>query len=86
MKTRIGIGREGSSEFPYLLMLINILPGYWKNQLKRMNQNLDEENGKALVNGNGQYRNVCRFSSNEFWNNIGCLVSYPTFGLGRSMV
>ena len=33
-----GVVREGSSDFPYLPMLINIFPGYWKNQLKRMNQ------------------------------------------------
>ena len=29
-------------------------------------------------------RNVCRFPSNEFWNNIGCLVSGPNSGLGGS--
>ena len=34
--------------------------------------------------GNVQYRKVRRFSSCEFWNNIGCLVSAPTFGLGGS--
>ena len=32
--------------------------------------------------GNVQYRKVRRFSSNEFWKNIGCLVSDPTFGIG----
>ena len=25
-----GLGREGSSEFPYVLMLINLWPGDWK--------------------------------------------------------
>ena len=30
---------------------------------------------------NIRYRNVCRFSRSEFWKNIGCLVSDPTFGL-----
>ena len=33
---------------------------------------------------NGLYQNVRWFSSNEFWKNIGCLVSAPTFGLGGS--
>ena len=27
---------------------------------------------------------VCRFSSTEFWDKIGCLASTPTFGLGGS--
>ena len=64
-------------------MLINIWPGYWKTQFKSMNQRVDEENGKAIVIGNVQYQNVCLISINEFWKNIGCLVSAPTFGLGR---
>ena len=76
-----GVGREGSSEFPYLLSLIKLWPGYWKTQLKRINQKVDKENGKALGIGNGQYQKFRRFSSNEFWKNIACLVSSPTFYL-----
>ena len=49
-----------------------------------MNQKVNEENGKVLNKGNVRYRKVCRFSSNEFWRNISCLVSAPTFGLGGS--
>ena len=37
---------------------------------------------KALNKGNVRYRKFCRFSSNEFCKNIGCLVSAPIFGLG----
>ena len=48
-----------------------------------MNQKVNEGNWKVFVKGNVLYRNICRFSSNEFWNNIGCIVSAPTFGLGR---
>ena len=77
-----GFAREGSSEFIYLLMLIKIWTGNWKNQLNSMNQRADEENGKALGKGNARYRKFCRFFSNEFWKNIGCLVSDPTFGRG----
>ena len=40
------IGREGFSEFPYLLILVKIFPGYWKTQLNRTNQKVDEDNGK----------------------------------------
>ena len=32
-----GVGREGYSEFPYLLMLIKIWPGNGKNQLNIKN-------------------------------------------------
>ena len=79
-----GVVREGSSEFPYLIILIKLWPGYWMNRLKMMNQKVNEYNGKALNKGNVRYRKICRFSSNEFWKNIGCLVSAPTFGLGGS--
>ena len=51
-----------------------------------MNHKVDEENGKALNKGNVRYQMFCLFSSNEFWKNIGCLVSDPTFGLGGSML
>ena len=33
-----GVVREGSSEFPYLLMLFKQWPGDWKTQLKRMDK------------------------------------------------
>ena len=67
---------------PCLKMLIKLWPGDWIDQLKRMNRKVDEENVKQGVKGNVRYRKVCRFSSCEFWTNIGCLVSAPTFGLG----
>ena len=51
-----------------------------------MNQNVDEENGKVLNKGNVWYRKVCRFSSNEFWRNIGFLISDPTFDFRGSML
>ena len=65
-------------------MLIKLWPGNWKTQLKRTNQNVDEDNGKASNKGNVRYQKFRWFSSNGFWKNIGCLVSAPTFGLGGS--
>ena len=65
-------------------MLIKLWPGDWISQLERTNRRVDEENGKASNKGNVRYQKVRRFSSNEFWKNIGCLVSAPTFGLGGS--
>ena len=35
----------------------------------------------GMVNGRDQH--FWRFSSNGFWNNIGCLVSAPNIGIGR---
>ena len=75
--------REESSGM-YLNFLIKLWPGDWIYQLKRMNRKVDEENGKQRVKGNVRYRKVRRFSSCEFWKNIGCLVSAPIFGLGGS--
>ena len=65
-------------------MLIKLWPGDCISQLKRMNRKVDKENGKLLNKGNVRYRKVPHFSSNEFWKNIGCLFSAPTFGLGGS--
>ena len=78
-----GVVREGCSE-PYLLMLIKLWPGDWISKLKRTNRKVDEENGKSLNKGNVRYQKFVAFSRNEFWKNIGCLVSAPTFGLGGS--
>ena len=56
-----GVVREGSSEFPYLLMLIKLWPGDCMNQIKRINQKIYEENGKSLNKVNVRYRKVHRF-------------------------
>ena len=64
--------------------LINLWPGDWKNKLERMNIKVDEDNGKSVGMVNVRARKFWRFSSNEFWKNIDCLVSAPTFGLGGS--
>ena len=63
-KDEEGVFREGSSEFPYLIILIKLWPINWKTQLKRMNHNMDEENGELLGKGNVRYRKFRRFSSN----------------------
>ena len=39
--------------------------------------------GKSSNKGNVRYRKVrSLFRSDEFWKNVGCIVSSPTFGLG----
>ena len=65
-------------------MLIKLWPGYWNTHLNIMNHNVEEDNGKETGISNGWYQKLCWFSSNEFWKNIGCLVSARTFGLGGS--
>jgi len=67
---------------PYLKMLIKLWPGDWVDQLKRINKKVDEDNEMQRVKGIVRFRKVRRFSSSEFWRNIGCMVSAPTFGLG----
>ena len=37
-----GVGIEGSSEFPYLLISIKLCTGDWKTRLKRVDQKVDE--------------------------------------------
>ena len=65
-------------------MLKKLWPEDWNNQSERTSMKVEEENVKAVGMVNGQYLKVRRFSSNEFWKNIGCLVSDPTFGRGGS--
>ena len=36
---------EDVKEFPYLLMIMNLRPGDWEEQLGRMSKKVDEENG-----------------------------------------
>ena len=57
---------EVLSEYHYLLMLMNLLPGYWKYNLERMNMKFYEDNGKAVGMANVRYRKVGQFSGNEF--------------------
>ena len=63
-------------------MLMQMWDGYWDNQLEMMNMRADEENGRPVGTVKGRTRIVWRFSSNEFWKNLGRLVSDPAFGLG----
>ena len=53
-----GVGREGSIEFPYLLMLIKLWIGYYKNRLNGMNMKVGKDNGKEMGIGNGWYRYI----------------------------
>ena len=49
-----------------------------------MNTKIDKDNGKSVVTANGWYCKFQNFSINVFWNNVDCLVSAPTCGLGES--
>ena len=69
------------SEYHHLLILTKIWHGYWYNQLESMNMRVDEDHWRSMGMGRVSIRKVQRFSSNKFWNNIGCLVLSPTFGL-----
>ena len=43
---------------------------------------VDEENGRVVVMVKGRDKKVWIISSNEFWKNIVCIISDPTFGIG----
>ena len=83
-KDKKGVGREGLGEYSYLLMLMKLWPGDWRNNFKSIYMKVEEDNVKSLGMVNGQYQKVWRFYSNVFWKNIGFLVSAPTFGLEGS--
>ena len=61
-------------ELPYLLIIMKLWLEYWEEQLDRMNKKVYQYNGRGGTLENGQFWNICRFSRNELWNNIGCLV------------
>ena len=71
-------------EWPYLLIIIKLWPGDWEEQIKRMNKKVDADNGRGETQDNGLFRKLRRFSRNELWKNIGCLLSERIFGLGVS--
>ena len=84
-KVEEGVVGEGLSEYLYLLIFMNLRPGHLKNQLESINIKVDKDNGKSVGMVKGRARKFWRFSRNEFWKNIGCLVSAPNFGLGGLM-
>ena len=79
---REGCVGDDVKELPYLLMLMKLWPGDWEEQLERMNKILDDEDGRLGTQENGRFWKLQRFSRNELWKNIGCLLLAPTFGLG----
>ena len=68
------------------LMLMKLWPVNWEDQIDQMNKKVDEKNGRGRTQDNGRFRKLQRFSRNEFWKNIGCLLSAPIFGLGGSIM
>ena len=58
-------------KYPYLLILLNLSPGDWKNQFESVNMKVDEENGKSVGMVNVRSWKIGGFSD-------------PTFGLGGS--
>ena len=63
-------------------MLMSLWPGYLGNRLESMEMRLDEDNSRYTGTGKVRIRKFRRFSRNELWKNIGCLIRDPAFGLG----
>ena len=70
--------REGIDGYPYLKRLIELWPGYWVEQLSKMNEEVDERNRHHKATGKRQ--SVQKFSNNDFWKYIGCIISAFTYG------
>ena len=68
------------------LMIMKLQPGDWQDQLYRMNKKVYEDNGIGGTQQNGRFRKLRRFSRYKLWENIGCLLSETTSGLGGSIL
>ena len=55
-----------------------MLPGYWVNQMKTMNESVGEKN--LIYKYVGGKRPICPFTRNKFWKCIGCILSTVTYG------
>ena len=47
-------------ELPYLLMLVKLWHGYLKEQIYRINKNLDKDNGRGGNQDNGRFQKLWR--------------------------
>ena len=62
-------------ELQYLLIFMELWPGYWEEQLDQMNKKVDEDNGRGGTQDNERFWELLQFSRNELWMNIGYLLS-----------
>ena len=72
----------GLSEYPYLLILINLCPGDWYNRPERINTRVDEENGKyvGIVKGRAHKVQTCSRSLCPFRSHfLVCSKNYSYF-------
>ena len=71
-----GVIQEGLDGYPYLKHLINLWPGYWFNQMTKMNESVF---GKNCLDKSGEKKwLVSPFKRQEFWKRIGCIISEVT--------
>ena len=76
--------REGLDGFPYLKHLIKLWPGDQEKQTEKMNEAVTMKN-RVILNG-GEKRQVKKFTRQEFWKCIGCILSAATYGKkGRNL-
>ena len=76
--------QEGLDGFPYLKHLIKLWPGDWEKQMEKINEAVTMKNC-VTVNGGGK-RQVKKFTRQEFWKCIGCILWAVTYGKkGRNL-
>ena len=61
------------------MRLIKFCPGYWVNQIARMNQVVGENN--CIDKSGGRKRPDRPFTRNKFWKYSGCIILAVTFGV-----
>ena len=76
--------REGLDGFPYLKHVIKLWPGDWEKEMGKMNEAVTMKN-RVTLNGGGKWQ-VKKFTRQEFWKCIGCILSAVTYGKkGRNL-
>ena len=71
--------QEGLDGYPYFTHLIQLCPGDWVEQVRKMNEAVGEKN--SFDNSGGKKLLVHHFTRNEFWKCIGCILSVVIYGI-----
>ena len=67
-----GGARTGICRYPYLKHTIELYPGYWEENLWKINELVFEKNRNQQ--GSGKTQAIRKFYKNDFWKFIGCIL------------
>ena len=69
-------------DFPYLLMLLKLWNGDWEDQLERMNNKVDEDNGRVGNQDNGGFGRFRGFQGTNSGRTLGVLFQNLSLAFG----